>query len=192
VRRDAFARIYETNAWNGAESLSGPGSSIGATKTIAVALQEIVEQLGARSVLDAGCGDSVWMPDLPRYIGVDIVPLAIERAGARHPDRTYLMADICEDPLPRRDVVICRDALQHLSFADGLAALANFRRSGAHWLIANSHRGGENLNITSGGWFEIALEAEPFSLGTPYREYPDGAWDEGVRWPTKYLGVWPL
>lgn len=69
---EVFDRIYRTNGWAGQESLSGPGSGASATWRTAQAVQELVARLGARSVLDVGCGDCAWMPELPGYVGVDV------------------------------------------------------------------------------------------------------------------------
>jgi len=192
ARRAAFVGIWEKNLWNGTETKAGPGSTLAATKELREWLPRVLQELGVASVLDAGCNDSVWMPELPGYIGVDIIPAALEVARSKHPDRDYREADICRDELPRCDAIICRDALQHLSLKDGLSTLNNFRRSGAKWLLASSHRVGENSDIRSGGYYACDLEAEPFWLGPPSLEIADGTWDGGVKFPKKLFGVWEL
>jgi len=99
---------------------------------------------------------------------------------------------MCRDDLPRTGAVFCRDALQHLSLADGLAALQNFRRSGAKWLIASSHQGEVNGDVPSGGWYPSNLEAAPFWLGKPARTLFDGRWEGQDRYPHKIIGAWEL
>jgi hypothetical protein len=190
---ERFNDIYRTNEWNGAGGTrSGPGSSLEATVLLREHLPAIIADLGVASVLDAGCGDALWMPELPGYVGCDIASEAIAAARSRHPDRSYVVADICTDELPRVEAVICRDALQHLSLLDGLTALQNFRRTGAKWLLANTHRGGTNNDVASGGFYEIDLEAAPFWLGEPVRSFPDGAWKRQNRYPHKAFGVWEI
>lgn len=191
-RQRTFAGIWARNAWNGTETPAGPGSTMLATRTLQEELSRIIGEMGITSVLDAGCADSLWMPELPGYIGVDIIPAAIERAKERHPDRTYFVADICADELPRCEAVIVRDALQHLSLRDGLTALQNFRRTGVKWLLASSHEGEENSDVLSGGYYPCNLEAAPFWLGPPRWAIPDGIWDAGVRYPNKVFGLWEL
>src|SRR5439155_16997003 len=166
--------LYRRNAWNGRETRSGPGSGTEATARLREWLPEVLEELGVDSVLDAGCGEATWQPELPGYIGADIVREAVLAARKRHPERTYVLADMCRDDLPRIDAVFCRDALQHLSLADGLAALQNFRRRGAKWLIASSHQSEANRDVPSGGWYPSNLEAAPFWLGKPARTLFDG------------------
>ena len=193
VRERVFADIYRRNTWNGrAGTRAGPGSSLGATELLREAIPRIVAELHAATVLDAACGDSLWMPDLPGYVGVDIVRAAVAVAARRHPDRAYMVADICKAVLPECDLIICRDAMQHMSFADGLATLANFRRTGAGCLLASTHRETRNEDVPTGGYYQINLEAPPFDLGEPMRTIPDGAWDAGIQYPHKLLGLWRL
>lgn len=191
-RAQVFTSIYRRNAWNGRETRSGPGSGTEATAALREWLPEVLEELGVGSVLDGGCGEATWQPELPGYIGADIVREAVLAARKRHPERTYVLADICRDDLPRTDAVFCRDALQHLSLADGLAALQNFRRSGAKWLIASSHQGEVNRDVPSGGWYPSNLEASPFWLGKPARTLFDGRWESQDRYPHKIIGAWEL
>lgn len=193
VQRDrAFRHIYRTNAWRGVTSRSGPGSSPIATAWLSVWLPTIVAELEATSVLDAACGDGAWMPDLPGYVGADIVPAAVAKSRRRHPDRSYVITDLVSDVLPKADVVFSRDTMQHLPLADCAALLANFRKTGARWLIASSHRAGDNVEVPVGAWYPINLEAEPFALGAPTHALADGYWDEGERYPDKIVGVWSL
>ena len=138
---DVFSRIYATNAWNGVESRSGPGSGAAATRKLAADIVALVDELGVRSVLDAACGDGYWMPDLPGYTGIDVAPEAIAIARRRHPERRYLVGSLAMVRLPRADLVILRDALQHLSLRDGMAALAAVVESGPRWLLASTYVG---------------------------------------------------
>ncbi len=150
------------------------------------------EELGVRAVTDAGCGDGMWQPTLPGYHGVDVVPAVVSRCIERFPYRRYRLMDFVTDELPPCDAVLCRDALQHLSLADCYTALANFKRAGARFLFANSHRGNANADVPTGGWFPINLEAPPFAFPAPVREVPDGMWDGGEKWPGKVFGAWEL
>jgi len=131
------------------------------------------------------------MPDLPGYIGIDIVPEAVQAAAERFPGRTYHVGDICTAELPRCDVIVARDVLAHLSNAEVLKALGNFRRSGPIWLCATTFEGSDNTRDTrAGGYHEYDLEAPPFALGRPWLVIEDGYWEDELIYPTKYLGVW--
>src|SRR3977135_1527483 len=140
-----FRRIHDTNMWGAAASLSGLGSEMDATTVLRAELPRLFRKLGVTSLLDAPCGDAVWInrADLGvRYVGIDIVPSLIEtlqaRAAAGHINGEYHHADITCDSLPGCDAGVCRDALVHLSFANIARTLANFRASGAAWLIATT------------------------------------------------------
>lgn len=189
---ERFDEIYRANVWNGTETPAGPGSTLAATEHLREALPRLIADMAIGSVLDAGCSESWWMPDLPGYIGVDIVQGAIDRARELHPDREFVVADITADDLPRCEAVVIRDALQHLSLRDGLTALQNFRRSGAKWLLASSHEGETNTDVPSGSYFPCNLEAAPFWLGPPRWSISDGMWASGVRFPRKIFGLWEL
>ena len=184
---ERFDEIYRANVWNGTETPAGPGSTLAATEHLREALPRLIADMAIGAVLDAGCSESWWMPELPGYVGVDIVPSAIERARELHPERDFRVADITADDLPRCEAVIVRDALQHLSLKDGLTALSNFRRMGAKWLLASSHQDETNIDVPSGGYFPCNLEAAPFWLGPPRWSIPDGMWASGVRFPRKSL-----
>lgn len=162
-----------------------------ATALIRRVLPELVAGVGARSVLDASCGEGFWMPDLPGYVGVDISPSAIAAARERHPDREYHVLDIVRDEPPRVDLVFCRDAIQHLSLREGWHVIQNLRRTGATWLVCSTHENGTNADVTAGGYYEPDMTALPFDLGPPWMVIEDGIWETGVRYPDKYLGVWP-
>lgn len=192
---DVFSAIYQRNAWNGVESKSGPGSGAVATIHVAADILRLVDELGIRTVLDAACGDGYWMPDLPGYVGVDVAPEAIEQARLNHPDRIYVVGNIVELDLPPVDLIIFRDALQHLPLEVGTAAIAALGASSSRWLLASTYRGGENIDIDAGDCYAPDLEAEPFGMDPPERLIFDGygyAAADGVRDPRKHLGLWRL
>src|ERR1700722_5052689 len=75
-----FDRIVRTNMWGAATSVSGLGSEDAATAAIKEALPGLLGRIGARSLLDAPCGDASWIRTCSlsvNYIGIDIVPSLI-------------------------------------------------------------------------------------------------------------------
>jgi SAM-dependent methyltransferase len=190
-----FSEIYRHNRWNGVESRSGPGSGRAPTAYVAAALEDLVVRLQVESVLDVACGDGFWMPELPGYLGIDVAEEAVELARQNHPTRVYEVASAAElGPVPF-DLVIVRDAIQHLSFADGLALLEGIQRTGSTWLLASTYVGGENIDIVTGECYSPDLEQAPFELGPPLELVPDGYGYEHlgeVRDPRKNLGLWRL
>jgi len=192
---DVFSRIYRGNEWNGIESLSGPGSGKAATYALARELPALVERLGITSVLDVACGDGYWMPDLPGYLGIDASPEAINLAKRRHPGRRYGVmegADLTD--AWHADLVICRDAIQHLSLYHGSMLVNAIRSVNARFLLLSTYPGRVNRDISTGDYYEPDLTVEPFSMPAPDELIPDGyAYvGEGVRDPGKFLGLWRL
>lgn len=193
-----FDDIYRRNAWHGAESRSGPGSGSAATGPVAAAILELVDELEITTVLDVGCGDGYWLPDLPGYVGIDVSAEAIALASARHPGRRYEVGDVRDAPAqsgPTWGLILWRDALQHLSLEDGLASLAGILRTEPRFLLASTFVGGENVDIATGDAYSPDLTAEPFSLPAPDRLIFDGygyASAGEIRDPRKHLGLWAL
>ncbi|HYV13569.1 MAG TPA: hypothetical protein VE980_21875, partial [Pyrinomonadaceae bacterium] len=56
-----FSEIYQTNAWQDPESVSGRGSTLARTNVITSNLPVLLQELNANSLIDAACGDFNWM-----------------------------------------------------------------------------------------------------------------------------------
>jgi methyltransferase family protein len=195
-----FRRIHDTNLWGAPASTSGLGSEMDATAVLRAELPRLLEKLGVTSLLDAPCGDANWINQanlVVSIIGVDIVPSLIERLQARAAageiKGEYHLADITRDPLPRCDAILCRDALVHLSFANIERAVANFRASGATWLIATTFPEWQtNGDCEDGDWRALNFERAPFDWGTPVELVNENCLEAGGGWRDKSLGVWRL
>jgi hypothetical protein len=195
-----FQRIHASNLWGAAESTSGPGSEMDATAALRAELPRLLARLGITSLLDAPCGDAGWINQSRlgvRYVGIDIVPDLVERlqagAAAGEIGGDYLLADVTRDPLPRCDAILCRDCLVHLSFANIERAAANFRRSGATWLIATTFPQWQtNRDCEDGDWRALNFERAPFSWGAPVELLNENCTEAGGGWRDKSLGVWRL
>jgi hypothetical protein len=117
------------------------------------------------------------------------VPAIIERNRRQYAHERWIfeVRDIVEDPLPPSDAVLCRDCLSHLPIGDIRAAIENFKRSGAKYLIATSHRPTEvNAEIPIGGWRPLNLTRSPFHLPDPVAEIAENPHTG------KVLGAWSL
>ena len=191
-----FRRFYLENAW-GAASVSGPGSTAWPTAVIRERLPALLRELEVTTLLDAPCGDFNWLStcELPRYIGCDIVGDLVDDLRRRHgrDGRRFERLDLTRDPLPPADLILCRDCFGHLPFADIAAALANFRASGARYLLATTFpRWRDNRDIASpGDWRPLNLALPPFDLGPPARLIAEIN-VEDPRFDDKSLGLWEL
>ncbi|MGE0751684.1 MAG: methyltransferase domain-containing protein [Variibacter sp.] len=199
ARRQAFETIFWTNGWQCAESVSGPGSTIATTLRFREEFERLLRDLKVRSLLDAPCGDFNWLShfdlDIDRYIGIDIVPTLISANRKRFgtPNRTFVHGDIVCQDLPAADLILCRDCLGHLSNAEAVAALQNFRRTGSRWLLATSFdECRANCDIAAGGWRPVNLEAPPFNLPPPVRVIDERLEECGPDYRDKCLGLWRI
>jgi hypothetical protein len=113
------------------------------------------------------------------YFGYDIVPELIARNqelyGARR-GHLFATADIARAQLAPCDAILCRRVLDEMPRPEALRALANFRSSGARYLLATTR--------TASGNEGLDLRAAPFNLPPPVALLPDG---DGLA-----LGVWGL
>lgn len=194
-----FERIAATNLWGAPTSLSGLGSEDRATAAIRAELPPLLQCLGVRSLLDAPCGDAGWI-SLCRlgvdYVGLDIVPALIEantrRVASGELAGRFVTADITRDALPRTDLILCRDCLVHLSFANIARAVDGFRASGASYLLTTTFpEWDRNEDCEDGDWRALNFEKPPFSWPAP-RELINERCDEGGGWQDKSLGLWRL
>jgi len=198
--RARFERIHATNLWGAATSVSGLGSELSAVTALAAGLSPLLRKLGARSLLDAPCGDALWIHriglDLD-YVGVDIVPAIVDglqrRVAAGELKGRYLLADLTRDPLPRADAALCRDCLVHLSFARIRHAVDNLRRSGASWLITTTFSALQaNHDCEDGDWRALNLCLPPFGWPPPVALLDERCDEAGGGYRDKSLGVWRM
>lgn len=187
-----FTRIYQNNTWADPESVSGRGSTLGRTESLRRALPQLLHDVQAKSLLDAGCGDFNWMQHVDlhgiKYIGIEVVEELVARNERAHAaaGRSFYNLDITNDLLPTVDVILCRDCFIHLSFKHIHAAVANFKKSKSTFLLATTHAGvAENRDIRSGDWRSINLQLPPFNFPSSVCLLEEDA--EG-----KYLAMWRL
>ncbi len=198
---EIFNKIYREQSWNihTDESVSGEGSTLAQTRTLAAAIPDILGQLEIRTMLDVPCGDFNWMRTVDlgsvRYIGADIVEDLVRRNEARFGSdrRTFLHLDLLMDDLPAADLVFCRDCLVHLSFQDIRRALANIRRSGARFL-ATTHfpEEAENVDIATGGWRPLDFCSAPFHFPAPIRLVNEQCTEVNGAFADKSIAVWEI
>lgn len=139
-RRETFRHVYRAKMWGSdgdARFFSGPGSRGEAAELYAQRIAELLEchstQLGRPiTVIDIGCGDfqvgSALVSRLPTitYIGCDIVPELIAYNSKRFAAErvSFLQLDVVSGPLPKGDVCLVRQVLQHLSNGEIARVLA--------------------------------------------------------------------
>lgn len=199
-RKLVFENIWTRNRWGDPESRSGTGSNPRQTEHLRKELPALLEILEIRSLLDLPCGDFHWMKDvrLPEglaYIGGDIVEQLVERNRSQYGSaaRQFRTIDLMRDPLPVADLILCRDALVHFSYSDIFRALANFRRSGAEYLLT-THFSGDRTNhdIRTGQWRPLNLMKAPFHLPPPMLVIDERCTEGNGGYRDKCMALWRL
>jgi hypothetical protein len=160
----------------------------------------VIDRWGVRTILDAPCGDFNWMRDVLAerdvfYTGVDIVDELIARNIQAHrtPRCRFMCGDMTRIDLPEADLVLCRDGLVHLSFADARAAIRNLRRSRSRYLLVTTFIDrSKNEDVPTGGWRTLNLEAPPFSFPSPLALVDERCTHTGGIYRDKRLGLWEL
>lgn len=194
--QEIFRQIYLGNMWGDKESVSGPGSRVDSTKLVAQTLPGLIAQFQIRSILDAACGDFNWMRHVDlnpaTYTGIDIVPELIEHNLKTYANqqRQFRLLNLTSDPLPLADLILCRDCLVHLPYAGIWAAIDNFKKSGAKYLLTTTFTDHQtNRDINTGDWRFLNLELEPFNFPKPlYLIQEQPPWDKSLAlWELKSL-----
>ena len=197
--QERFERIYSTNLWSDPESRSGVGSALDATRVLRAELPKALRELGTRVLLDVPCGDFTWMErvDLAgiQYIGGDIVPSIVAENQRLHESgtRRFALVDLTRDELPDADVLLCRDCLVHLCYANIRAVLANIARSNIRYVLMTSFPGrGGNRDVQDGDWRTLDFQAPPFSLPEPRLAIVEQCEEEEGSYADKSLLAWRM
>lgn len=179
----AFEDIYQRNVWG-----DGDGSGGGSEPKFAQGISDILLLLNKRfnitSMLDAPCGACKWTSSFLnrvqqgfKYTGIDVSETAVQRAKVNLQDvqnTSIQLHDLTTSPFPGNyDLVMCRDTLQHLSFADAFKVLRNFKQMAIHgngklFAIGSYLNQGGNVDAETPTSYTINLLDEPFKLQPEY------------------------
>ena len=196
---DRFNYIYRTNHWRGKKSISGQGSELSQTKTIRENLPEIFVNYKIQSMLDLPCGDFNWMENislnLSSYIGGDIVQEIIDSNNRNYSNeiRSFVKLDITKDPLPKVDLIFCRDCFVHLSNDDILKAILNIKKSQAKLFMTTTFTAcRSNEDIVTGDWRILNLMKKPFNFPKATLILNENCTEGDGTYADKSLGLWKI
>ncbi len=130
TNREIFSAVYRRGAWGHRDGrfYSGPGSEPELAGPYAALVKGLAARLNVSRVVDLGCGDfrvaQRFASSFAEYVGVDVVPelVAYNQKRYARDGVTFECRDICRDVLPRGDLCLVRQVLQHLPNAE-IAAL---------------------------------------------------------------------
>jgi len=128
------------------------------------------------------------------YIGLDIVQELVTKNQSQFGSvtRRFECIDIVNGTLPQADLIFCRDCLVHLTYEQALKAIANFKSSGAHYLLTTTFPGRKNQDLGSIIWRPLDLCYSPFSFPAPLEIINENCTENNGRYNDKSLGLWKL
>lgn len=181
---EVFDFIYSANVWGAnadATGTSGIGSAEAMTAPYRKFLTAFMKVQAVTSVVDVGCGD--WQ--LGRlidwtgidYIGVDVSAVVMKNTRAfAAPNVQFVEGDARAMELPRADLILVKDVLQHWSNDDIKRFLPKLRGY-RHGLITNGGNPVDtkevNRDTLAGGYRLVDLASEPFRAEGSYVFYYD-------------------
>jgi len=204
---EVFTEIYRKNEWGSEASGSGSGSDLEQTRVIARELPILWRKLGVTTILDIPCGDFGWMStaDLSGfdYLGGDIVEDLVRsnrekhsagkvQADAVQADKLrFEVLNLTAGPLPKVDLIFCRDCLPHFSFEDLRRALNTIVESDSTYLLTTTFTNRpSNRDIATGHWRPLNLQAPPFNLPAPVEVLLEECTEADGAYRDKALGLW--
>lgn len=170
----AFTEIYDKDLWGlatGEWSAPRPGEEPEAERQarLVALIESLIALNGVRSVVEFGCGYWSYARQIDwsglEYDGFDVVEDVVasnRREHGRDNIRFHRIADGVE--LPKADLLISKDVLQHLPTAHVQYYLAAFSARFRFMLIGNDVAPADNLNgeTHAGGYRALRLELPPF------------------------------
>ena len=103
--------------------------------------------------------------------------------------------NLVTDSLPKADLIFSRDCLVHLRFKDALKTIANFKRSGAKYLLTTTfvdRTKNYDLVGMDSFWRPLNMRLAPFNLPEPLLIVNEGCTEEAELYTDKSLGLWLL
>lgn len=102
----------------------------------------------------------------------------------------FITSNLVVDPLPKVDLIFCRDLIIHIPNQRIPKLLENFIKTGSKWLLITHYTAGSdkfplNSDITMGDYRPVDLTKEPFNLPPPLFIFPE-------RETYKHMALWNL
>jgi hypothetical protein len=155
-----------------ADKFCGEGSTAQNTREYRAFLKKFLKDHNIHSVVDLGCGNWEFSKLINwngiDYTGSDIVAALISNNKKlfSKPSINFVHSNLLDADLPKADLLICKDVLQHLPTSDVLA-ISPLLKKYKYCLITNDISPNEHLinsNVHAGGYRPLDLTQPPFNL----------------------------
>ena len=187
TNQEIFEEIYHQNIWGKPTDSESPffsgGGSHGAdvVDSYIKCVKKFLTELPRKPVVvDLGCGDfnigQNFLTLSKKYIGCDVVPSLIEFNQQKYTNKnlSFIHLDAVKDELPKGEIVIIRQVLQHLSNSQIQEVLQKVK-SNFRYLILTEHLPKKenfvaNVDIPAGHLIRaninsgLDIEKPPFSV----------------------------
>jgi hypothetical protein len=174
-----FTLIYDYNIWNGDwQNTDGYGATAEYTENLRSGLPSVLAKYNITSMLDAGCGEHVWLREVDlgpiSYIGADVVSNKIKVNRENFPLKSWIELDVTEDTLPDVDLMLCRVTASHFPFADIKKMLQNFVSSNIQYLLISTFPDMDTKDISDYMDFnQMCVAKDPFNFPEPLEVIDD-------------------
>ncbi len=164
-----FDNIYTNNGWGFG---SGHGSLPSVTKSYRSFLETFIKNNDITSIVDYGCGDWQFSKIIKwgdaKYVGVDIVPSVIKEDNKKYANDkiSFKAIEPGQAKLPKGDLLIVKDVLQHLSKKDIDQFLKDILPNYKYALITNCIDPLKDVNaeIKTGEFRPLDLRKKPYGI----------------------------
>ena len=183
---EIFVDYFQRQFWGNKTGSSGPNSDPHLTTVLRRNLRELLEEWKITSLLDAGCGDANLFRALVKeenfqnraltYMGYECVPdltlsnTAFFRDQNKGFNPSFKTVDVVTEPLPKVDLILCRDVVHYLPNSFIAKFLENCRRSGSKYLLVTHNIYSEssaNSETDVGVFRPVNLTQKPFGWTAP-------------------------
>jgi len=161
--------------------LSGAASDRRTVSNLIKNINRIITEYKVSEVLDIPCGDFCWIQGVNlkeiKYTGMDVCGYIIDKNRESHSSkmRSFLCGDIVSDPLPKNDLVICKDSFEVMSDEDIMLSIANIKKSGSKFLLITNKPfclfNDPCCNFSFSNIRDINILKSPFSLPSPIESF---------------------
>jgi SAM-dependent methyltransferase len=175
IAEKIFSEIYRCGTW-GKDQLgrgtSGPGSTLPQGLPFVHYIQQFLDSHEIHSVVDIGCGDWELAKEIDwgnrNYVGIDVVESVVKQNQVVYETDQirFLHLNAVVDPLPKADLLICKDVLAHLSFAEISSILSKAKQFKYCIFVNHVDPSGKtkNYDIQTGEFYYLDLTKPPFNL----------------------------